>query len=154
MAESQGCGQTTGLTLGARALAQGWGRTLAALLPQPLENDRTTDGRNPQVEAAAAQADGQGSESGEMISPLLEFVQEENEVLFVPSGWWHQVLNEAPTLSINHNWINTANVRWSWEWLQRQRGIIRREVFGRTAATSTNTTSGNGTVTSSSHDCF
>ena len=37
VAESQGCGQTTGLTLGARALAQGWGRTLAAQAAKATE---------------------------------------------------------------------------------------------------------------------
>ena len=31
-----------------------------------------------------------------------------------------QVVNEADTLSINHNWINAANVSWTWELLQEQ----------------------------------
>ncbi len=28
------------------------------------------------------------------------------EIVFVPSGWWHQVENVSDCLSVNHNWIN------------------------------------------------
>ena len=74
--------------LGSKALMAGWGQELAELLlPQEVKQ-----------------------EGDETVTQLLEFEQGEDEVLFVPSGWWHQVLNEAPTLSINHNWLNAANV--------------------------------------------
>ena len=45
----------------------------------------------------------------------LSFIQEEGDTLFVPSGWHHTVENLAPTLSINHNWINATNIMWSWD---------------------------------------
>jgi oxalate decarboxylase/phosphoglucose isomerase-like protein (cupin superfamily) len=45
-------------------------------------------------------------------------MQEVGDVLFVPSGWHHMVTNEAPTLSINHNWLNAHNVHWAWELLR------------------------------------
>jgi hypothetical protein len=48
----------------------------------------------------------------------LEIIQQPGETIFVPSGWHHTVENMAPTLSINHNWFNGANVRWSWEKLR------------------------------------
>jgi hypothetical protein len=48
----------------------------------------------------------------------LEIIQQPGETIFVPSGWHHTVENLAPTLSINHNWLNGANVRWSWEKLR------------------------------------
>merc|ERR1711915_926399 len=32
------------------------------------------------------------------------------DVIFVPSGWYHQVHNERDTISINHNWFNAANI--------------------------------------------
>ncbi|OZJ02352.1 hypothetical protein BZG36_04375, partial [Bifiguratus adelaidae] len=32
------------------------------------------------------------------------------ETIFVPSGWWHQVINESHTISINHNWANACNL--------------------------------------------
>lgn len=34
----------------------------------------------------------------------FEVVQERGETIVVPSRWFHQVVNEALTLSINHNW--------------------------------------------------
>jgi len=60
--------------------------------------------------------------------PLLEFEQGVDEVLFVPSGWWHQVSNLEDTLSVNHNWINAANISWSWSYLQQQHARIVSEV--------------------------
>lgn len=36
--------------------------------------------------------------------------QRVGEVVFVPSGWYHQVRNIGLTVSINHNWGNEANV--------------------------------------------
>eukprot|EP01050_Picozoa_sp_SAG11_P015306 SAG11_NODE_1970_length_3983_cov_2.766478_4_plen_120_part_00 len=42
----------------------------------------------------------------------------------------HEVLNVEPTLSINHNWLNAANVRWSWSYLKQQRARIQHEVAG------------------------
>ena len=40
------------------------------------------------------------------------------EIVFVPSGWWHQVENVTDALSINHNWVNAANIHYSWRLLQ------------------------------------
>jgi len=40
----------------------------------------------------------------------LEVIQSQGEVIFVPSGWYHQVWNEEDTISINHNWFNGANI--------------------------------------------
>ncbi|VDM97767.1 unnamed protein product [Thelazia callipaeda] len=41
---------------------------------------------------------------------VLSFVQEEGEIFFVPSNWYHQVHNLEDTISINHNFINASNV--------------------------------------------
>ncbi|CAI9112640.1 OLC1v1013111C1 [Oldenlandia corymbosa var. corymbosa] len=46
-----------------------------------------------------------------------ECTQEENEIIFVPSGWYHQVHNLEDTISINHNWFNAYNVSWVWDLL-------------------------------------
>ncbi|XP_060204601.1 arginine-specific demethylase JMJ20 isoform X1 [Lycium barbarum] len=48
-----------------------------------------------------------------------ECTQEENEVIFVPSGWYHQVHNLEDTISINHNWFNGYNLSWVWDLLLR-----------------------------------
>ncbi|VFQ97258.1 unnamed protein product [Cuscuta campestris] len=49
----------------------------------------------------------------------LECTQEQNEIIFVPSGWYHQVHNLEDTISINHNWFNAYNLSWVWELLLR-----------------------------------
>ncbi len=33
----------------------------------------------------------------------------------MPSGWLHEVINLEDTLSVNHNWINHANIAWTVE---------------------------------------
>ncbi|KAJ6811101.1 jmjC domain-containing protein 4 isoform X1 [Iris pallida] len=47
----------------------------------------------------------------------LECIQEQNEIIFVPSGWYHQVHNLEDTISINHNWFNGCNLSWVWNLL-------------------------------------
>lgn len=49
----------------------------------------------------------------------LECIQEQNEIIFVPSGWYHQVHNLEDTISINHNWYNAYNTSWVWDLLSR-----------------------------------
>ncbi|CAI8597629.1 unnamed protein product [Vicia faba] len=49
----------------------------------------------------------------------LECTQEAGEIIFVPSGWYHQVHNLEDTLSINHNWFNAYNLSWVWNLLLR-----------------------------------
>ncbi|KAG0459928.1 hypothetical protein HPP92_023056 [Vanilla planifolia] len=46
-----------------------------------------------------------------------ECMQESNEIIFVPSGWYHQVHNLEDTISINHNWFNSHNLSWVWNLL-------------------------------------
>uniref|UniRef100_A0A8R1Y5A3 Jumonji domain-containing protein 4 n=1 Tax=Onchocerca volvulus TaxID=6282 RepID=A0A8R1Y5A3_ONCVO len=41
---------------------------------------------------------------------IISFIQEEGEIVFVPSNWYHQVHNLEDTISINHNFINASNV--------------------------------------------
>ncbi|KAL1519848.1 hypothetical protein AB1Y20_023351 [Prymnesium parvum] len=44
---------------------------------------------------------------------LVEVEQQAGELLFVPSGWYHQVENTTDVISINHNWLNAYNAHWS-----------------------------------------
>ncbi|CAK9138584.1 unnamed protein product [Ilex paraguariensis] len=48
-----------------------------------------------------------------------ECTQERGEIIFVPSGWYHQVHNLEGTISINHNWFNAYNLSWLWNLLLR-----------------------------------
>lgn len=45
---------------------------------------------------------------------VLSVVQDAGDTIFVPSNWFHTVENIADTLSINHNWLNGANLRQCW----------------------------------------
>ncbi|CAH8460452.1 unnamed protein product [Schistosoma turkestanicum] len=46
--------------------------------------------------------------------------QYSGQVVFVPSGWFHQVVNMTDCISINHNWFNATNVSHVWDHLQDQ----------------------------------
>ncbi|CAA6673091.1 unnamed protein product [Spirodela intermedia] len=46
-----------------------------------------------------------------------ECVQEKGDIIFVPSGWFHQVHNLEDTISINHNWFNGHNLDFVWNLL-------------------------------------
>ncbi|CAL1367395.1 unnamed protein product [Linum trigynum] len=49
----------------------------------------------------------------------LACTQEQDEIIFVPSGWYHQVHNLEDTISINHNWFNGHNLSWVFDLLLR-----------------------------------
>ncbi|KAK1268517.1 F-box protein [Acorus gramineus] len=58
----------------------------------------------------------------------LECTQEINEIIFVPSGWYHQVLNMEDTISINHNWFNGYNLSWVWNLLVKDYNEAREYI--------------------------
>jgi hypothetical protein len=45
-------------------------------------------------------------------APCLRFVQRPGEVVFVPSGWTHNVVNIDEALSVSCNWMNEFNALW------------------------------------------
>ena len=55
-------------------------------------------------------------------------IQNEGEGIFVPSGWWHQVLNTADTISINHNWANFHCVPRMWKYLTSELELVEEEI--------------------------
>ncbi|KAG8509271.1 2-oxoglutarate and iron-dependent oxygenase JMJD4 [Galemys pyrenaicus] len=61
-------------------------------------------------------------------APPLELTQEAGEVVFVPSGWHHQVHNLEDTISVNHNWVNGCNLASMWRFLQQELRAVQREV--------------------------
>ncbi|XP_001376273.2 2-oxoglutarate and iron-dependent oxygenase JMJD4 [Monodelphis domestica] len=60
--------------------------------------------------------------------PPIEIIQEAGEMLFVPSGWHHQVYNLDDTISINHNWMNGCNVTTMWHFLQSELNAVQQEI--------------------------
>ncbi|XP_019363582.1 PREDICTED: jmjC domain-containing protein 4 [Crocodylus porosus] len=61
-------------------------------------------------------------------SPPVEVIQEAGEIIFIPSGWHHQVYNLEDTISINHNWVNGCNVAIMWCFLQDELAAVQREI--------------------------
>ncbi|KAK0530401.1 hypothetical protein OC834_003333 [Tilletia horrida] len=47
---------------------------------------------------------------GDVRSQACELLQEAGETIFVPSNWYHEVLNLTDCISINHNWCNSYNL--------------------------------------------
>jgi len=41
----------------------------------------------------------------------LEIIQNPGDVIFIPSGWWHLVLNLDVTISVTENFVNESNLR-------------------------------------------
>ena len=55
-------------------------------------------------------------------------VQQAGEMVFVPSTWTHKVENLCETLSINHNWITTASIDYTWECIMTEMAEVDREL--------------------------
>ncbi len=59
------------------------------------------------------------------LRAAIDVVQQPGELLFVPSGWHHQVLNLDDVLSINHNWLNAACLRSVARFLASEAAAVR-----------------------------
>lgn len=49
-------------------------------------------------------------------------------MVFIPSGWHHQVHNLDDTISINHNWVNGCNLATMWHFLQQELHAVQQEI--------------------------
>ncbi len=57
-------------------------------------------------------------------------IQETGQTIFVPAMWQHKVVNLEETISINHNWITTANLDLVWDCLMVEMVAIQNELRG------------------------
>jgi JmjC domain, hydroxylase len=64
---------------------------------------------------------------------LISVVQDAGDTIFVPSNWFHTVENIADTLSINHNWLNGANLHQCWCYVNSE---VRSSTFSRSKESS------------------
>jgi len=55
-------------------------------------------------------------------------VQRAGDVMFVPPGWHHEVLNLATTLSVNHNWFCAASLGATWGFVAREAAAVRASI--------------------------
>jgi hypothetical protein len=58
----------------------------------------------------------------------FDVIQKEGETMFVPSMWMHEVVNLVETLSINHNWITSANIDNTWQCISNEIKAIDSEI--------------------------
>lgn len=70
-----------------------------------------------QVPDSSNDPPGESTARKESSAVTLVLEQNTGECVFVPAGWKHQVINLEETISINHNWITTANLDLVWECL-------------------------------------
>lgn len=61
-------------------------------------------------------------------SSAVRCTQHAGECIFVSSGWKHEVVNLEETLSVNHNWITTANLDLTWDCMCSEMKAVETEV--------------------------
>ncbi|KAL7463258.1 hypothetical protein ACHAXS_003638 [Conticribra weissflogii] len=61
-------------------------------------------------------------------SNQFEVIQNAGEAIFIPATWKHEVINLVETISINHNWITSANLDLSWQCLLTEISSIEIEL--------------------------
>lgn len=57
-----------------------------------------------------------------------EIIQRAKQIIFVPSGWHHQVFNLEDTISVNHNWFNGCNIERIWTALFKKYNEVVEEI--------------------------
>lgn len=58
----------------------------------------------------------------------FSIIQNAGQAMFVPSTLQHEVVNLEETISINHNWITTANIDLCWQCLVAEMAAIEKEL--------------------------
>lgn len=54
-------------------------------------------------------------------TPPLEVIQEAGEMIYVPGGWWHMVLNLEDAIAVTQNVADTSNFPLVWNDMQRSK---------------------------------
>ena len=56
---------------------------------------------------------------------MYEFTQYPGEVIFIPGGWWHAVLNLDDTVAVTENYVNPGNFDHVWRKTRKGRRKVR-----------------------------
>ena len=75
----------------------------------------------PRIRESAADGFGDRSARAREGKRMLEFVQEAGEVVYIPGGWWHAVLNLSSTVAVTHNFVSTTNFERVWRRVRAER---------------------------------
>jgi len=59
----------------------------------------------------------------------LEIIQEAGEIIFVPSGWWHQVLNLTDTVAVTQNFCSPRNFKYVYQDMINRKSKSLRKYF-------------------------
>lgn len=59
---------------------------------------------------------------------FFDIIQNSNEIVFVPSGWHHQVHNLTDVISFNHNWFNACNIKLVLDSLMKNFDDVQKEI--------------------------
>jgi hypothetical protein len=82
----------------------------------------------PSSSGLSSSADRAEPSSSSFASEPIRLSQKSGQCVFVPSGWHHSVVNYEETLSVNHNWITTANIDLVWSCLCQEMKAIEHEL--------------------------
>lgn len=55
-------------------------------------------------------------------------MQQAGEMLFVPSTWWHTVLNVDDTVAVTQNFINTGNFHFVWPEIESHNPTMAKQM--------------------------
>jgi hypothetical protein len=56
----------------------------------------------------------------ELMDKSIQFTANRGDIVFVPSGWWHAVINLEDTIAITQNFVGQGNLRKVLDFLKRR----------------------------------
>ncbi|XP_032812905.1 2-oxoglutarate and iron-dependent oxygenase JMJD4 isoform X2 [Petromyzon marinus] len=96
--------------------------------PDPWPQDAPAKKPAPWDTAGGARSASGAAQLRQRGQKPMEVIQEAGEIIFIPSGWHHQVHNLEDTISINHNWLNGCNIDLVWSFLQSELRAVQKEI--------------------------